>query len=244
MANATNKVVFITGSSGRIGAAIARKLHADGMNVILHCRKHNDDIIKLWDELNSCRENSAEILEAELTKTAELGSVIEYVVAVWGRLDCLINNASIFQPTPIAELKLSSWENIVESNLTAPLFLSQAAAPYLAAQKGIIINMADIHAKRPLSEYSAYCISKAGVVMLTKSLALELGQYEVRVNAIAPGAILWPEGNPQPEILEKVPLGRLGEIEDIANTASFLINDAPYITGQVLAVDGGRTVSQ
>ena len=240
------KVVLVTGSARRIGAQTIRTLHAAGMRVIVHYRSSEEEAEKLAEDLNKLRPNSAQTLQGDLLKISTLESLIEKAIAFWGRLDILVNNASAFYPTEIGEITEKDWDILVGSNLKAPLFLSQVVAPELKKRKGCIVNMADIHADRPLKNYTVYSIAKAGLVALTKSLARELGP-EVRVNAVAPGAILWPE---EPHhtaqhqaIIDHTALKREGDPTDIARTIRFLILDAPYITGQVIAVDGGRTLS-
>lgn len=244
-----NPVALVTGAAQRIGRHIALALHRRGYSVILHYRNSKDAANDLCRELNSERPDSAAILAADFAVLDEVHHLAEAALARFGRLDALINNASDFFPTPVGAIQPEDWDQLFASNLRAPLFLSQALAPALKASGGCIVNMADIYAERPLREHSVYCSAKAALVMLSKSLALELAP-EVRVNAIAPGAILWPEENStfsageQRNVQEKVPLRRRGEPEDIARTVAFLVCDAPYITGQVIAVDGGRSLSQ
>ncbi len=241
-----NKVVFITGGVKRLGANIARELHAAGMNLVLHYHHSETAAHALQAELNNQRPESVLLLQADLRNTQKLTSMVRQVIEHYGQLDVLINNASTFYPTPIGKIEENDWEDLLGTNLKAPFFLSQAAAPHLAKQQGCIINLVDIHAKRPLKTYPVYSITKAGLVMLTKSLAQELGP-NVRVNGIAPGAILWPHNQDelsQQRIISKIALKRPGNPNDIAKTALFLIRDADYITGQVISVDGGRTLNQ
>lgn len=240
------KVVLVTGSARRIGAQTVRTLHAAGMRVIIHYRRSAEEAVKLAGGLNKLRADSAQTLHGDLLKISALPGLIERAISCWGRLDVLVNNASAFYPTDIGDISEKDWDILVGSNLKAPLFLAQAVAPELKKRKGCIVNMVDIHADRPLKHYTVYSIAKAGLVALTKSLARELGP-EVRVNAVAPGAILWPE---EPHhtaqhqaIIEHTALKREGDPTDIARTIRFLIMDAPYITGQIIAVDGGRTLS-
>ncbi len=240
------RVVLITGAAHRIGATTARLLHAAGMNIVLHYRNSASAAEALQQELEKIRPDSVALIQADLHQTTQLNSLIQNAASQWGRLDVLINNASTFYQTPVGSITESDWNDLMGSNLKAPLFLSQAAAPYLSQQNGSIINMVDIHANRPLREYPLYSIAKAGLAMLTKTMARELGP-DVRVNGVAPGAILWPEDgmddSSKEDILSRTALKRSGEPSDIAYTILFLIRDASYITGQVLNVDGGRTLS-
>jgi pteridine reductase len=240
------KTALITGGVRRIGAVIARSLHEAGMNLALHYRSSAIEAEALADELNQRRPDSVLLLQGDLLDTPGLPTLVERAVARWNRLDLLVNNASSFYPTPIGKTTAAQWDEILGSNLKAPFFLSQAAAPHLQAAHGNIINLVDIHAERPMGKHTLYCAAKAGLVMLTKSLARELGPA-VRVNGIAPGAILWPEGGVsetlQSHILSRIALRRLGEPEDIARTLLFLVRDGHYITGQIIAVDGGRSLT-
>ncbi len=245
------KCVLVTGGAQRIGAETVRTLHLAGYNVIIHCRLSRQEADNLASELNEQRSDSAKVIQGDLNIETIYNQLIEQAHACWGRLDVLINNASSFYPTPIGSITLDDWNNLVNSNMRAPLFLSQAAAPYLKQTNGVIINMVDVHAQRPMKEHPVYCAAKAGLAMLTMSLAKELGP-EIRVNGVAPGAILWPAGNgpdgDMPEhtkklILERTTLKRPGQPIDIARTILFLIRDADYITGQIIAVDGGRSIN-
>lgn len=241
----TNKVVLITGAAHRIGATTARILHAEGMNILLHYRHSRDAAETLQTELNDIRPDSVKLLQADLHDTQSLSGLIEEAVKLWDRLDVLINNASSFYPTPIGSVTEAQWDDLIGSNLKAPLFLSQAAAPYLRQHQGCIVSIVDIHAERPLKEFPVYSMAKAGLVMLTKSLACELGP-EVRVNAVAPGAILWPENLGEAEkekIISRTFLKRQGAPEDIAKAILYLVRDAGYVSGQVLTVDGGRSLN-
>lgn len=240
------KVALITGGAHRIGAALARALHALGMRLVIHYLSSEQAAHALQDELLARRSDSVLLLRGDLNHGENLlRHLVHQTMASCGRLDVLINNASRFYPTPIGEATEKDWDDIVGTNLRAPFFLSQAAAPYLKKTGGCIVNIADIYGDRPLRGYPIYSIAKAGLIMLTKSLARELGP-EVRVNAIAPGAILWPEQGldemSKQRIISRTPLKRSGDPEDIARTAVFLIRDAGFITGQVLVVDGGRWV--
>jgi pteridine reductase len=240
-----DQVVLITGGARRVGAEIARALHAAGSNVLIHYRTSAAAAIALADELNETRPHSAAIHAAQLLDPQAPDQLVAAALRAFGRLDILINNASTFYPTPIGQITPSQWDDLMGSNLKAPLFLSQAAAPSLRAQRGLIINMVDIHALRPLKAHPVYSAAKAGLAMLTRSLARELGP-EIRVNGIAPGPVLWPEGamdEPQKrEIIDRTALKRHGTPQDVARTALFLAKDAPYITGQIIAVDGGRSI--
>ena len=237
------KTVLITGAAQRIGAEIARALHRQGANIALHFRSSREQARRLASELEDQRSESIELIQADLLKTGEASNVIAKAQQRWRRLDALINNASAFYPTPIGKIDEKSWDELMGSNLKAPLLLSQAAAPHLKESRGSIINLVDIHGQRPLAGHVVYCAAKAGLVMLTQSLALELAP-EVRVNAIAPGAILPPpdkEAIPQ-SMVDQVPLQRAGEPSDIAQTIAFLVQPGAYITGQVIAVDGGKSL--
>jgi pteridine reductase len=240
-----DRVVLITGGARRVGAEIARALHGAGGNILIHYRSSAAAAIALADEFNRARPQSAGIFTAQLVDADAPDKLIAATLSEFGRLDILINNASTFYPTPVGKITLSQWDDLIGSNLKAPLFLSQAAAPSLRAQRGLIINMIDIHAFRPLRAHVVYSAAKAGLAMLTRSLARELGP-EIRVNGIAPGPVLWPEGEMDEdlkhEIVEKTALKRHGTPQDIARTALFLAKDAPYITGQIISVDGGRSI--
>lgn len=239
------KVVFITGGSRRVGAVVCRHLHAQGANLVIHYRSSKDDAHALQAELQRQRPDSVVLLQGDILDYARLDSLVQDAARAYGRLDVLLNNASSFYPTPVGQATEKQWDDLLGSNLKAPFFLCQAAAPHLKRTGGCIVNMADVHAQRPLKNYPIYSAAKAGLVMLTLSLARELGP-EVRVNAIAPGTILWPEHEMddaiKTQILERVPQKRSGEPMDIARTVLFLIRDAHYISGQVIAVDGGRSV--
>ena len=241
------KVALVTGAAKRVGAQIARTLHAEGSRVVIHYGQSADEAEALSLELNNIRKGSSFTYQAELGDVSALKGMIDEIVSLTGGLDVLVNNASGFYSTPIGKVTESDWTALFDSNLKGPLFLSQAAAPYLREAGGCIVNMVDIHAKRPLREHSVYCAAKAGLVMLTKSLAQELGP-EVRVNAVAPGIILWPEvdqsNDAQNELISRTALKQEGCPEDIAKTVLFLVKDANYITGQVISVDGGRTLYQ
>jgi pteridine reductase len=237
--------VLITGAARRVGATIARALQAAGANVMVHYRKSEAEARALASELNSLRGGSAALVSGDLLDIKHLGKLIDATVKTFGQLDVLINNASTFYPTTVGEITEEHWDDLLGTNLKAPLFLSQAAAPALRITHGLVLNIADIHGMRPLRRYTTYSVAKAGLIMLTKSLARELGPH-VRVNAISPGPVMWPEDRTdralQKKIIERTQLKRPGSPDDVARAALFLCADAPYITGQVLAVDGGRSV--
>jgi pteridine reductase len=239
-------VVLVTGAAKRVGAQIARTLHAAGANVVVHHRGSAAEAEALESELNAAREKSALAHRCDLADVAALPGLIDAALAHFGRLDALVNNASSFFPTPLGSIGAAAWDDLIGSNLKGPLFLSQAAAPHLEKTRGCIVNITDIHAERPLKGYPLYSAAKAGLLGLTRALAIELGPA-VRVNAVAPGAIAWPENDtdfPAAEraaIIDHTLLKRVGAPEDIARTVKFLIFDALYITGQVINVDGGRT---
>jgi pteridine reductase len=239
------KVALITGGAKRVGAAIGRLLHASGANLMIHYRSSVGEARALQDELNAIRPDSVALIQADLLDVNGLPSLINQTVATFGGLDVLVNNASSFYPTPIGTITMKDWDNLMGSNLIAPMFLSQAAAPELKKRHGCIVNIADIHAERPMKSYVVYSVAKAGVVGLTKSLARELGPL-VRVNAVAPGPIMWPEDDPnfdevsRQRIVSHTILKTAGGPDDIARAVRFFAIDAPYVTGQVLAVDGGR----
>ncbi len=240
----TRKTVLITGAAQRIGAAIARDLHGYGMDVIIHHNKSLESASLLKDELNASRSDSALTLQADLMEKDSYTEVIDQAYGFKKRLDVLINNASTFFPTPMGQISLDQWQNLVGVNMQAPLFLSQQASPYLAENQGCIINMTDIHGQRPLENHSIYSAAKAGLTMLTQALAKDLGPA-VRVNAISPGAILWPEDmqvDKQEDILSQTVLKKLGAVNDITKAVRYLIDDADYTTGQILTIDGGRTL--
>jgi pteridine reductase len=236
---------LITGAAKRIGACIARTLHEQGMNIAIHYRGSATAADALAAELNAARPNSAITAQADLLDTDRLLALVDEVVDQTGRLDLLLNNASTFYPTPLDEVTEKDWNDLLGTNLKAPLFLSKAAAPHLHKTNGSIVNIVDIHSQRPLNNHPVYGPAKAGLAMLTRSLAKDLAP-EIRVNGVSPGAILWPEdGMPEKVaqiILRQVPLKRMGEPADIAKTILFLVKDAPYITGQIIAVDGGRSI--
>ena len=242
----TGKTVLITGSARRVGAAIARRLHQAGASLVIHYRNSAKDAEALAAELNTARPKSTATFQADLLDLDKLPELSGFAVTRFGSLDVLVNNASTFYATPVGRITAKAWDDLMGSNLKAPLFLSQAAAPALRKSSGLILNIVDIHGMRPLRNYTVYCSAKAGLHMLTRSLAKELGP-EIRVNGISPGPVLWPEqgGDEQmrEKIIQRTVLQRMGTPEDIARTALFFAASAPFITGQVLAVDGGRSVA-
>jgi pteridine reductase len=246
-ASLAGKVALITGAAHRIGAQIARRLHAEGADLVLHYRQSVDAARALQAELEASRPQSVMLVQADLHECAGFGGLLGRVREFRARLDVLVNNASSFYPTPFAEVTEAQWEDLIGSNLKGPFFLTREAAPMLREVGGCVINLVDIHAKRPLKDHPVYSIAKAGNAMMVKALARELGP-EIRVNGIAPGAILWPEQglseDAKREILHRTALQRAGSPADIAGTLLFLVRDAPYITGQIIAVDGGRTLQQ
>ena len=246
-AELADKVVLVTGGARRIGAAIARRLHAAGARLMLHYRGSEQDALALQRELNAVRADSVALVQADLLDAAGLAEMVRNTLARFERLDGLVNNASSFYPTPLGGIGEREWDDLIGTNLKAPLFLSQAAAPALRKTGGAIVNIVDIHVDRPLKNYLVYCAAKAGLAGLTRALARELGP-EVRVNGVAPGPIIWPEDEQFDELTRQrtvshTLLKRVGEPEDIARTVYFLMAEAPYITGQIIAVDGGRSVN-
>lgn len=244
MTDSTAPVALVTGSALRLGKQIITQLHQHGYRVIIHYHQSAEAALQLAALLNSQRADSAKTLAANLVDEQAIAPLAEQIIACFGRLDVLVNNASSFYATPITDATTAQWQDLFGTNVKAPYFLSQALAPALAKQRGCIINMVDIHADRPLAEHSIYCMAKAALQMMTKALARELAPA-IRVNGIAPGAILWPS-QPLAEqdkatVLQQIPLQRLGEPLDIANAILFLAQ-APYITGQIIAVDGGRSL--
>jgi pteridine reductase len=244
-ASLAGRTALVTGGARRVGAAIARRLHASGASVVIHYRDSAGDADALAAELNALRPSSAATVKAELLAPIAPKALVSAALDRFGALDLLVNNASSFFPVALGSIEASHWEELVGSNLRAPLFIAQEAAPQLAARGGSIVNIVDIHAERPLKGYPVYSVAKAGLAALTRALALELAP-RVRVNGVAPGAIAWPEDGQFPSaererIVATTPLGRLGSPEDIAQAVHFLAC-APYVTGQVLAVDGGRSI--
>ncbi len=245
---ASNKVILITGGAKRVGAAICRLLHAQGFNFMIHYRSSKIEAQSLQTELNAERANSVALIQGDLLDVSMLPQMVSETINQFGRLDVLINNASSYYPTEIGNMNANNWDDLIGSNLKAPMFLSQAAAPALTENKGCIINITDMHIDRPKKGYIIYSSAKAGLATLTKSLAQELSPT-VRVNAVAPGPVLWPENNPEfdedyrQRVINQTLLKRTGEADDIAKAVRFLIMDAPFITGHILAVDGGRSIN-
>lgn len=238
-------VALITGAARRVGAVIARTLHAAGYDLALHYRHSRDEMDALIGELESARADSTLALQADLADLPRIPSLIERTIARFGRLDALINNASAFYPTPFGTITASQWDELFAGNARAPLFLAQAAAPHLKQARGAIVNIVDIYAQRPLPQHAVYCMSKATLAMATLALAQELGP-EVRVNGVAPGAVLWPENKDDADhehILARTPLQRAGTPEDVAGAVLWLLRDAGYVTGEIVRVDGGRALS-
>jgi pteridine reductase len=239
------KTALVTGAARRVGATIARVLHGAGASVVLHYRSSVEDAAQLAGELNEARPGSAQVAECDLLQVSQLGALVGRAAQAWDGLDILVNNASTFYPTPLGDITEIDWDDLVGTNLKAPLFLAQAAAAALRERQGLIINLADIHGVRPLGRYPVYSVAKAGVIMLTKALARELGPL-VRVNAVAPGPVLWPEDGLDPALKDKIAartaLQRAGSPLDVARACLFFAAEAPYVTGQVLAVDGGRSI--
>ena len=241
--------ILITGAAKRVGAEIARTLHAAGASVLLHYRASAAEAEALAAQLNAVRPGSAACAQADLRDAGQLPGLVAAAMEHYGRLDALVNNASSFYATPVGSIDEAVWQDLIGSNLKGPLFLSQAAAPHLREARGAIVNITDIHAEFPLKNYPLYCAAKAGLLGLTRALALELAP-EVRVNAVAPGPIAWPEGAAAADfdaaarnyIIQRTLLQREGSPEDIARTVRFLLLDAPYVTGQVINVDGGRSL--
>lgn len=239
-------VALVTGAAKRVGAVIARRLHAAGFDLALHHRHSADAMAALVADLEAARAGSTLVLQAELADPAAPGALVQAVQARFGRLDALVNNASSFRPTPVGEATPADWDELFASNARAPFFLAQAAAPLLREAGGAIVNLGDIYGERPLPAHTIYCMAKAALLMMTQSLARELGP-EVRVNAVAPGAVLWPEtGKAEHEkqaMLAATALGRAGDPDDVAEAVRWLIQDARYTTGQVIRVDGGRSLN-
>ena len=242
------KTVLVTGGAKRVGAVICRRLQAAGANVVIHYRSSLHEAIALRAELNELREDSAFCVQADLLDIAALKAMVVEATQHFGHLDALVNNASSFYATPLAEMNEDQWMDLIGTNLKAPLFLAQTAAEELRRRHGCIINIADIHAERPMHGHLLYSVAKSGLVALTKGLAQELAP-QVRVNAVAPGVIMWPEGEAwqneeqRRKIVAHTLLKREGEPDDIAKAVQFLLSDAPYITGQIIAVDGGRSIN-
>jgi pteridine reductase len=239
-------VVMITGAARRVGSVIARRLHASGYDVALHCRHSRIELDALIAELETQRRGSTLALQADLADVENLPALIDAVIARFGRLDGLINNASSFYPTAIGATTPAQWDELFASNARAPFFLAQAAAPHLKSVQGNIVNLVDIYAERPLPGHTVYCMAKAALAMLTFSLAKELGP-DVRVNGVAPGAVMWPELGKEyadrEELVKRSALKRAGSPDDVAGAVLYLLRDAGFVTGQILRVDGGRSLT-
>jgi pteridine reductase len=240
------KTALVTGGARRVGAEIVRTLHGAGAQLLIHYHRSAAEANTLARELNELRAGSAACMPLDLLQTNQLAQLVHGATDRFGALDILVNNASTFYPTPFDEITESHWNDLLGSNLKAPLFLSQAAAPALRQANGLIINILDIHGMRPLSRYLTYSVAKAGLAMLTRGLARELGP-KVRVNGVAPGPVMWPEdGGADPEfqqkIVERTVMKRPGSPDDVARAVRFFATEAPYVTGQILAVDGGRSI--
>ena len=239
-------VVLVTGAARRIGASIARTLHAAGYDVALHCRNSYDELEALVAELEGTRRESTVALQADLADADCLPELVDAALSRFGRLDALVNNASAFHATPVGTITPAQWDDLFAANARAPLFLAQAAAPALAEQRGAIVNLVDIYAERPLPGHAVYCMAKAALAMATRALALELAP-DVRVNGIAPGAVLWPDGGKdeagRERIIERTPLARMGTPGDVAGAVLWLLRDAPFVTGEILRIDGGRSLA-
>ena len=240
------RYVLVTGAARRIGACIAETLHQRGCDVFLHYNQSSGEVTQLAEKLNESRPGSATIVQASLGDSEEISRLAAQVRDHTGQLDLLVNNASRFFPTAVGTTSTQQWDELMDSNLRGPYFLTQALLPELSAAGGSVINILDVHAVRPMHGHAVYCMAKAGLQMMTLALARDLGP-QIRVNGVAPGAILWPEGDSAPgnqqKILDKIVMGRAGKPEDIASAVAYLGLDAPYVTGQVLAVDGGRSLN-
>lgn len=239
-------VALITGGAKRVGAVIARTLHTAGYDLALHCRHSVNEAKALAAELTAQRANSTLVLQAELADTRNLPRLIDATLTRYGRLDALVNNASAFYPTPIDTASVEQWNELFASNAQAPFFLAQAALPALRTAHGAIVNLVDIYAERSIANYPIYVMAKGALVAMTRTLALDLAP-DIRVNGIAPGAVMWPSDgksyDDQQAMMARTPLGRAGTPEDVAGTVLWLLRDAPFVTGQIIRVDGGRSIS-
>jgi len=239
-------VALITGGAKRVGAQIARTLHAAGYDLALHCRRSVAEAAELAAELEALRPGSTLILQAELAELDALHALVDTTLARYRRLDALVNNASAFYPTPVGNATAAQWNELFASNAQAPFFLAQAAVPALRETRGAIVNLVDVYAERPLAKHPIYCMAKAALAAMTRSLALDLGP-DIRVNGVAPGAVMWPsDGKPyddQQAMLARTPLRRAGSPQDVAAAVLWLLRDAPFVTGQILRIDGGRSLS-
>lgn len=239
-------VILITGAARRVGATIARRLHASGYDLALHCHRSRAELDALIGELESTRAQSTLALQLDLARVECVPELIATTVARFGRLDGLVNNASAFYPTELGTITADQWDDLFATNARAPLFLAQAAAVHLAQRNGAVVNLVDIYAERPLPQHSVYCMAKAALAMGTRALAQELAP-NVRVNGVAPGAVLWPEAGKadaeRQQLIERTPLARSGTPDDVAGAVLWLLRDAPFVTGQIIRVDGGRSLA-
>lgn len=239
-------VVLVTGAARRVGAAIARTLHAAGYDLALHCRNSRAELDSLIGDLELQRGSSTLALQAELANVEALPDLVTDTIDRFGRLDGLVNNASAFFPAALESVTAQQWDELFASNARAPFFLAKAAAPHLRERAGAIVNLLDIYAQRPLPGYSVYCMAKAAQAAMTEALAHELGP-QVRVNGVAPGAVMWPENGTsyanKDEIIARTPLKRAGTADDVARTVLWLLRDAGFVTGQIVRVDGGRSLA-
>lgn len=246
MAKTENKIALITGGARRIGAEICRELHRHGCCILIHCHASRQEAERLAQELNAARDNSCDVIAADLSKADQLNGITQRATERWGKLDYLVNNASAFFPTEISRITDDQWNELFSVNAKSPLFLTQAMLTPLRQSQGCVINILDVHAERPMRKHIVYSASKSALAAITRSLARELAP-DIRVNGVAPGAILWPESDDndarKQSILKRIPLGRCGEARDIARTVRFLAMEAPYITGQIINVDGGRSLN-
>jgi pteridine reductase len=242
----SRKTALVTGAAARIGASICKTLHGRGCDVLLHYNSNQQAAQQLAEELNRQRDGSVTIVQADLSSPDGVESLAGQCRSLFGNLDILVNNASRFYPSEVGDTRAWQWDDLMNSNLRGPFFLVQALLDELRTAGGSVINIVDIHADRPMPQHAVYCMSKAGLAMMTKALAAELGPA-IRVNGVAPGAILWPENEPdsaeKQAILDATALGRIGAPGDIASAVAYLALDAPYVTGQILAVDGGRSLN-
>jgi pteridine reductase len=242
----SSKTALVTGAAARIGASICKTLHGRGCDVLLHYNSNQQAAQQLAEELNRQRDGSVTIVQADLSSPDGVESLAGQCRSLFGNLDILVNNASRFYPSEVGDTRAWQWDDLMNSNLRGPFFLVQALLDELRTAGGSVINIVDIHADRPMPQHAVYCMSKAGLAMMTKALAAELGPA-IRVNGVAPGAILWPENEPdsaeKQAILDATALGRIGAPGDIASAVAYLALDAPYVTGQILAVDGGRSLN-
>jgi pteridine reductase len=242
----SRKTALVTGAAARIGAAIAERLHRQGCDVLLHYNSNREGAEELAKRLNTKRQDSAFLVQSDLSSPAGIDQLAEEARSTFDVLDILVNNASRFYPTPVGDTLAWQWEDLLNSNLRGPYFLVQALLAELRTAGGSVVNIIDVHAERPMRDHAVYCISKAGLAMMTKALAKELGP-SIRVNGVSPGAILWPSKEPgsaeKQSILERTSMGRLGDPSDIASAVAYLALDAPYVTGQILTVDGGRSLN-